>query len=177
MELEGFLGKFYASACLHAPSPLTWTRKRPSALGGACLSLGSALVQLCLVLCSPILSVFAFPRTSHGLQATGPLHLPRLPSGLFFLLHLGIAYLFFRCQLTPPPQGGCPKQIQGLIPGSHGPQTSSQHISEAGCVAMCIQLEIISPAGLCSMRTGAGLRLLTVVSLVSTVARGRVSAQ
>lgn len=42
---------------------------------------------------------------------------------------------------------------------------------------MCIQLETISPAGLCSMRTGAGLRLLTVVSLVSTVARGRVSAQ
>lgn len=146
-------------------------------LGGSLLAL-DLLWGSCVSCCVPASSVclpFLEPALGSWPQGLCTCLIFHLGCFSFFIWVLPTCSSGVSSRLTP--QEGCPKRIQGLIPGSHGTQTSCQRISDAGCVAMCIQLETISPAGLCSMRTGAGLRLLTVVSPVSAVARGRVSAQ
>lgn len=152
-------------------------RNLPSALGGSLLTSDLALVHSC-VSCCVLPSSLQFCLSSN--QPWAPGHRAFAPASssiwVVFLPSSGYCLSVLQVSTHASSSGalpGCPNQTQGLIAGSHGPQTSSQHISEAGCVAMCIQLETISPTGLCSVRTGVGLRLLTVASPVYTVARGR----
>lgn len=185
----GLWGTCPTSLYLHShpqarpPSPLTWTRAGTSPLHLAVpvLTSGLALVHSC-VSCCVLPSSLWFCLSSN--QPWAPGHRAFAPASssiwVVFLPSSGYCLPVLQVSTHASSSGalpGCPNQTQGLIPGSHRPQASSQHISEAGCVAMCIRLETISPTGLCSVRTGIGLRLLTVASPVYTVARGRVSAQ